>query len=177
MVGRRDFAILLLLSRLGLRASEVAAITLDDLDWRAGMLLVHGKGSREDTLPLPTDVGEAIVFYLRRRVGPREHGRQAARSKRDRPVWASRWDCQASRRPRRAGGALNPLKANFARAVLHPSRTSPQWPVLSIDLSMNSRPRVPAEASSDELVQANAHVAYSCGVNSKSHNPSCCGSK
>jgi site-specific recombinase XerD len=67
MVGRRDFAILLLLSRLGLRACEVAAITLDDLDWRAGMLLVHGKGSREDTLPLPTDVGEAIVFYLRRR--------------------------------------------------------------------------------------------------------------
>jgi len=41
-----------------------------------------------------------------------------------------------------------------------------------MDLSMNSRPRVPAEASSDELVQANAHVAYSCGVNSKSHNPS-----
>jgi integrase len=67
MVGRRDFAILLLLSRLGLRAGEVAAITLDDLDWRAGMLLVHGKGSREDTLPLPTDVGEAIVSYLRRR--------------------------------------------------------------------------------------------------------------
>jgi len=67
MVGRRDFAILLLLSRLGLRAGEVAAITLDDLDWRSGMLLVHGKGSREDTLPLPTDVGEAIVSYLRRR--------------------------------------------------------------------------------------------------------------
>ncbi|MCA1679811.1 MAG: site-specific integrase [Actinobacteria bacterium] len=67
MVGRRDFAILLLRSRLGLRAGEVAAITLDDLDWRAGMLLVHGKGSREDTLPLPTDVGEAIVSYLRRR--------------------------------------------------------------------------------------------------------------
>jgi site-specific recombinase XerD len=67
LVGRRDFAILLLLSRLGLRAGEVAAIALDDLDWRAGMLLVHGKGGREDALPVPADVGEAIVFYLRRR--------------------------------------------------------------------------------------------------------------
>jgi site-specific recombinase XerD len=67
LVGRRDFAILLLLARLGLRAGEVAAITLDDVDWRAGMLLVHGKGGREDALPLPTDVGEAIVSYLRRR--------------------------------------------------------------------------------------------------------------
>ena len=69
LVGRRDFAILLLLARLGLRAGEVAAITLDDIDWRAGMLLVHGKGGREDALPLPTDVGEAIVSYLHRRPG------------------------------------------------------------------------------------------------------------
>ena len=67
LLGRRDFAILLLLARLGLRAGEVAAITLDDIDWRAGILLVHGKGSREDALPLPTDIGEAIVSYLRRR--------------------------------------------------------------------------------------------------------------
>jgi integrase/recombinase XerD len=66
-VGRRDHAILLLLSRLGLRAGEVAAITLDDIDWRAGLLLVRGKGSRQDVLPLPVDVGEAIVAYLRRR--------------------------------------------------------------------------------------------------------------
>ena len=67
LVGRRDFAILLLLARLGLRAGEVAAIRLDDMDWRAGLLLVHGKGGREDALPLPVDVGEAIVSYLRRR--------------------------------------------------------------------------------------------------------------
>jgi integrase/recombinase XerD len=67
LTGLRDFAVLLLLSRLGLRAGEVAAITLDDLDWRGGLLLVHGKGSREDALPLPVDVGEAIVAYLRRR--------------------------------------------------------------------------------------------------------------
>jgi integrase/recombinase XerD len=67
LTGLRDFAILLLLSRLGLRAGEVAAITLEDLDWRGGLLLVRGKGSREDQLPLPVDVGEAIVAYLRRR--------------------------------------------------------------------------------------------------------------
>ena len=68
LVGRRDYAILLLLARLGLRAGEVAAIGLDDdVDWRRGELLVCGKGSRQDVLPLPVDVGEAIVSYLRRR--------------------------------------------------------------------------------------------------------------
>jgi hypothetical protein len=67
LVGRRDYAILLLLSRLGLRAGEVAGIRLDDVDWRGGLLLVRGKGSRQDELPLPVDVGEALVSYLRRR--------------------------------------------------------------------------------------------------------------
>lgn len=67
-VGRRDYAILLLLFGLGLRAGEVAAITLQDIDWRAGELLVrNGKGGRQDRLPLPADVGEAIVSYLHRR--------------------------------------------------------------------------------------------------------------
>jgi len=63
--GRRDYAILLLLVRLGLRRSEVAALSLDDLDWRAGEIVVRGKGSRIDRLPLPSDAGEAIVEYLR----------------------------------------------------------------------------------------------------------------
>jgi site-specific recombinase XerD len=66
-IGRRDYAIVLLLSRLGLRRGEVAAIRLEDVDWRAGLLLVRGKGSRQDVLPLPVDVGEALVSYLRRR--------------------------------------------------------------------------------------------------------------
>jgi len=66
-VGRRDYAILLLLVRLGLRAGEVAAITLEDVDWRRGEVLIHGKGNRRDLLPLPVDVGEAVVSYLRRR--------------------------------------------------------------------------------------------------------------
>jgi integrase/recombinase XerD len=65
-VGRRDFAVLLLLSRLGLRACEVAALRLSDIDWRAGELLVRGKSSRQERLPLPTDVGEALAGWLRR---------------------------------------------------------------------------------------------------------------
>ena len=66
-VGRRDYAILLLLIRLGLRAGEVAAIQLDDLDWRAGEILVRGKRDRRDRLPLPVDIGQALVSYLQRR--------------------------------------------------------------------------------------------------------------
>ena len=62
--GRRDYAVILLILRLGLRANEVATLRLDDLDWRAGQLTVHGKGNRVDQLPLPVDVGEAITAYL-----------------------------------------------------------------------------------------------------------------
>lgn len=65
-MGRRDYAILLLLSRLGLRAGEVAVLGLDDLDWRAGEIVVRGKANRTERLPLPTDVGAAITAYLRR---------------------------------------------------------------------------------------------------------------
>ncbi|MET7541728.1 site-specific integrase [Streptomyces sp. NPDC005507] len=63
--GRRDFAILTLLIRLGLRAGEVAALALSDIHWRHGEITVRGKGNRCDRLPLPADVGEAIVDYLR----------------------------------------------------------------------------------------------------------------
>src|SRR5437899_11607510 len=63
--GCRDFAILTLLDRLGLRAGEVAALTLDEIDWRRGEITVRGKGNRHDRLPLPDDVGQAIVEYLR----------------------------------------------------------------------------------------------------------------
>jgi len=65
-LGRRDYALIILLLRLGLRAGEVARVSLDDIDWRAGELVVRGKGAREDRLPLPADVGEAIAAYLRR---------------------------------------------------------------------------------------------------------------
>jgi integrase len=63
--GLRDAAIVLVLLRLGLRASEVARLTLDDIDWRAGEMTIKGKGGRNDRLPLPVEVGEAIAAYLR----------------------------------------------------------------------------------------------------------------
>ena len=56
---------LMLLARLGLRAGEVASMSLDDIGWRAGELTVHGKGGRDDRLPLPSDVGAALAAYLR----------------------------------------------------------------------------------------------------------------
>lgn len=72
-VGRRDFAILTLLVRLGLRAGEVAALSLDDLDWRSGTVRVHGKANSHEHLPLPVDVGTALSNYL-------EHGRPSSAS-------------------------------------------------------------------------------------------------
>jgi integrase/recombinase XerD len=65
-MGRRDYAILLLLARLGLRACEVVRLELDDIDWDAGSLRVQGKGGQHSDLPLPADVGAAIAAYLRR---------------------------------------------------------------------------------------------------------------
>jgi site-specific recombinase XerD len=62
--GRRDYAVLVMLARLGLRRGEVAALKLDDVDWCAGELQIAGKGRRAERLPLPADVGEAIVCYL-----------------------------------------------------------------------------------------------------------------
>jgi integrase/recombinase XerD len=71
LTGRRDLAILTLLARLGLRAGEVAALRLDDIDWRRGKLVIRGKAGRVDRLPLPADAGARIAAYLR-------HGRPAS---------------------------------------------------------------------------------------------------
>lgn len=73
--GQRDYAILLLLARLGLRAGEIVKMTLDDIDWEAGELIIEGKGPRKDRLPLPWDVGEALVTYL-------QHGRPVCSTRR-----------------------------------------------------------------------------------------------
>ena len=64
IVGRRDYAILTVLARLGLRGAEVADLELGDIDWRGGEVSVRGKGNRIDRLPLPTEVGEALVAYV-----------------------------------------------------------------------------------------------------------------
>jgi site-specific recombinase XerD len=72
--GRRDHAVLLLLSRLGLRAEEMRRLTLDDLHWQRGELTVRGKGRGPEAMPLPQDVGEALAAYL-------THGRPASGSR------------------------------------------------------------------------------------------------
>ena len=63
--GRRNYAILVFIVRLGLRANEVVTLELDDINWRAGELTVRGKGKFRDRLPIPQDVGETLVDYLR----------------------------------------------------------------------------------------------------------------
>lgn len=65
-LGRRDYAMVMVMARLGLRAGEVAAIELDDIDWRAGELTVAGKGDRRERLPVPADVGQALAGYCQR---------------------------------------------------------------------------------------------------------------
>ncbi len=74
-LGRRDYAILLMLVRLGLRSGEVAFLKLDDIDWNTGQLSVRGKGGQQSALPLPADVGEAIAAYL-------SHGRPGCADRR-----------------------------------------------------------------------------------------------
>jgi len=64
-VGRRAYAVLLLLARLGLRAGEVVRLTLEDIEWETGRVTIRGKMNRVDQLPLPADVGKAIVAYLK----------------------------------------------------------------------------------------------------------------
>jgi integrase/recombinase XerD len=73
-MGRRDYAILLILARLGLRAGEIRMLTLEDLDWQEGLITVRGKAGRYSQLPLPVDVGAAIADYL-------QHGRPTASSR------------------------------------------------------------------------------------------------
>lgn len=109
--GRRDYAMLLIIARLGLRACEVVRLTLDDLDWKAGELLVRGKGSRIDRLPLPSEVGDALVAYLR---DARPHG-------------ASRQVFLCARTPRRGLSNSSTVSTIIRRAIertglLTPSR-------------------------------------------------------
>ena len=107
-VGRRDYAILLLLARLGLRAGEVVDLQLEDINWRAGEILARGKGLLHDRMPLPVDVGEALACYLRR----------------DRPRCQTRRLFVCTKAPRRGFAHPSTLSTivhrALARADLHP---------------------------------------------------------
>jgi site-specific recombinase XerD len=107
-VGRRDYAVLLLLARLGLRAGEVVHLSLDDINWEAGEVLIRGKSAREDRLPLLSDVGQALARYL----------------KDDRPSCSCRRVFLRMRAPRQgfsSSAAIGDiLRRALARAHLHP---------------------------------------------------------
>jgi len=105
--ARRNYAMVLLLARLGLRAPEVIAMQIDDIDWRAGEIIVRGKGQRHDRVPLPQDVGEALADYIRR-----------DRVTTSRALFVTE---RAPRRPFTDGNVLNAiLKDAFARIGLMP---------------------------------------------------------
>jgi integrase/recombinase XerD len=104
VAGMRDFAILTTLVRLGMRRGEIAGLLLDDIDWRAGELVVRGKGQRFERLPLPADVGEAIAVYLRDGRPPGFCGRE---------VFVR---IKAPRRPLTAGGVTQVVVSASKRA-------------------------------------------------------------
>jgi site-specific recombinase XerD len=102
-VGRRNHAILLLLARLGVRAGEVIRLSLDDIDWDAGQITIHGKGGKSAQLPLPADVGTSLAAYLRR----------------DRPPSASRRVFLRHRAPMTGFANPSTLSSIVRRALKH----------------------------------------------------------
>ena len=107
--GRRDYAILLLLARLGLRACEIVSLTLDDIHWQTGEITIRGKGKRTALLPLPSDVGKAIADYL----------------KKDRPACSSRHIFIRMRAPRRGFANSEAISTIVARSLKRASIDSP----------------------------------------------------
>jgi site-specific recombinase XerD len=107
-IGRRNYAILLLLARLGLRAGEVVALQLEDINWRAGEILIRGKGLLHDRMPLSADVGKALASYLRR----------------DRPACQTRRVFVRMRAPHRGFAKHSAVsmivRSSLGRANLHP---------------------------------------------------------
>jgi site-specific recombinase XerD len=107
--GRRDYAILLLLARLGLRAGEIIALELDDILWRTGEIVVHGKGKIVDRLPLLSEIGDALVTYLRK-----DRGSSASRR-----VFLRRWAPRVGLTGPAAIGHI--VRRALARADVHRS--------------------------------------------------------
>ena len=107
--GRRDYAILLLLARLGLRACEIVSLTLDDIHWQTGEITIRGKGNRTALFPLPSDVGRAIAVYL----------------KKDRPACSSRHVFIRMKAPRRGFANSEAISTIVARTLQRAGIDSP----------------------------------------------------
>lgn len=107
--GRRDYAILLLLARLGLRACEIVSLTLDDIHWQAGEISIQGKGKRSAQLPLPPDVGQAIADYLEK----------------DRPICSTRRVFIRMKAPRRGFANSQAISTIVARTLKRAGIDSP----------------------------------------------------
>ena len=107
-LGRREYAVIVLLARLGLRAGEVARFRLEDIDWHHGEILIRGKGNRDERLPLPREVGEAMVDYLK-------HSRPTDHSLREVFIAA-----RAPRRPLTRGSVGSIVNRACLRAGLEP---------------------------------------------------------
>jgi len=107
--GRRDYAILLLLARLGLRACEIVGLTLDDIHWQAGEITIQGKGNRPALLPLPPDVGQAIAAYIEK----------------DRPACSTRRVFIRMRAPRRGFANSEAISTIVARTLKRAGIDSP----------------------------------------------------
>jgi site-specific recombinase XerD len=137
--GRRNYAMVLLLARLGLRAPEVIAMQLDDVDWRSGEIIVRGKGSRHDRVPLPPDVGEALADYIR-----------LDRTTTSRALFVTE---RPPHRPFREGQILNRiLQDAFARTGLKPPAPYVGSHILRHSLATNLLQRgAPLEEISDML--------------------------
>ena len=107
--GRRDYAILLLLARLGLRACEIVGLTLDDIHWQRGEITIRGKGKQSAQLPLPPDVGQAIANYL----------------KKDRPACSTRHVFMRLKAPRRGFANSEAISTIVARTLKKAGIASP----------------------------------------------------
>jgi site-specific recombinase XerD len=118
LIGRRDFAMMTLIARLGLRSIEVSRLELEDLDWRAGEVMIRGKGGRQDRLPLPSDVGQALVDYLTERPGVTDIRRVFLRQRTPRgPIRADLVGDVVQRACQRAGvGHVGPHRLRHALA-------------------------------------------------------------
>lgn len=107
--GRRDYAILLLLARLGLRACEIVSLTLDDIHWQTGEISIQGKGNRPARLPLPPDVGQAVAAYIEK----------------DRPICSTRRVFIRMKAPRRGFANSGAISTIVGRALKKAGIDSP----------------------------------------------------